>query len=208
MRLSLRSALEGVTEGDANGDGQPDSVVMTGPLAEVYRNALNIAYAKPDPITGKPAVATESQAIDAMVARAVAEAVAKNTEGPDNLTIYGVSKVEANDEDVVAVAKQLATSEKPDEFVLVVDATVPGANGAVGGESQYMDSVATLESLVKQYGGKVFASLEELYEDLTGEEYKPASPTTGQEDNPDLPPGEIEPSRNDDPAAQTPQDKD
>lgn len=204
-RLSLRTALEG----DAP-ETPVDAVVMTGPLAEIYRNALDIAYAKPDPITGEPKVATESQAIDAMIAKQLADAITKSQDDSPGkqFTVYGVSKVSATDEDVVAVAKQLSQSENPDEFILVVDSTVPGPNGETGGTREYLESVATMESMVHAYGGRVRRSLEEIMEDLSGAEYKPASPLDGTTDNPDLPEGEVAPAVNGDPGAQTPQDKD
>lgn len=165
MATMLRLALENEEAGD-----EEKTVVMQGPLADVYKKALDIAYAKPDPVTGEPAIATESQAIDAMVAKALAEAISKQQEGdtPRRLTVYGVSKIKVGQSDIVNVAKTFADENtNPDDFFVVIDATTPSVNGSVGGETQeYIEYGPVLESMVLKMGGKLFHSLEELVEEF------------------------------------------
>lgn len=161
MSINLRVALLG-----ADAQEQPEeetSIVMQGPLAEIYRKALNVAYANDDPVSGKPALETQAQ--DAEYARIIADALFNEVEmhlGP--LTVYGVSKNQPSEDDVVKVAA--ATVEGgPDaeRFILVTDATQPGPNGDAGGvEERYELLTNAMESMVLATGGHVVHSLEEL----------------------------------------------
>lgn len=162
MSINLRVALLG-----ADAQEQPDedktSIVMQGPLAEIYRKALNIAYANEDPVSGKPALETQAQ--DAEYARIIANTLMKEEEthmGP--LTVYGVSKQSPTAEDVTAVAAQtIEGGPDADRFILVSDATQPGPNGVVGETTERFEHLTNaMESMVLATGGHVVHSLEEL----------------------------------------------
>lgn len=156
MAKLLRVALLG--DKDPN-DNEP-MVEMQGPLAEVFRKALNVAYANPDPITNKPVL--ESQAQDAQIAKMVADALQiEEDRGLQPITVYGVSRTDATGEDLVAVAQNIAPDNQDGIFVLVTDMTQPGPNGEVGGGGESAISLA-MESMVQALGGHVVHSLEEL----------------------------------------------
>jgi hypothetical protein len=155
----LRIALLGE---NAQEPSDETSIVMQGPLAEIYRKALNVAYANEDPLSGKPSM--ESQAQDQQYADLIANALLREEEthlGP--LTVYGVSRVDATPDDLVEVAQTATGVEAPESFILVSDYTQPGPNGEVGagGEMLYPVSAA-MESMVLALGGHVVHSLEEL----------------------------------------------
>lgn len=158
-RLNIRVALAG--DAPEQSEDEP-TVVMNGPLAEIFRKALNIQYANPDPITGQPVM--ESQAQDAQIAKLVANALLLSEERDlAPLTIYGVSRQDATREDLVEVAQTIAPDNQEEIFVLVTDMTQPGPNGEVGGGSeQYSPVTMAMEAMVKASGGYVVHSLEEL----------------------------------------------
>ncbi len=152
-----------VDETRVGSEDQP-FVKMTGPLAEAYTKALNIAYAKTDPETGKAVL--ESQAIDATIMEKLARSL--QTEGDpaptDSFqTVYGVSKNNATDADIVAVTNDLATSNSggggnlPDDYILIVDGTQPGEASV----ERAIQLSSALECMVIAHGGKVYHSLAE-----------------------------------------------
>ena len=147
----LRKALEGDLETPPttvaepatptpNDGNQPNneqsSVVMSGPLGQVYTQALAIAFAKPAPEAAVEGdiqqtvteVALESQANDAIMAasaiNAVTGAEADALEDPEAL-IYGVSAQHLDEATVTDVATQMSQFEldQPEEFIVVIDAT-------------------------------------------------------------------------------------
>lgn len=173
----LRRALssDGMVEDPQ--EEQP-AIELKGPLGEVYTKALNIAFAKPDEATGRPVL--ESQANDALMqSNLVKIATQLDTfdQSNPNTTIYGVSKSEVAQDDVVEVAKQLASTEtKPEDFILVVDATKMASNPEdlnsldeyvvdtiVDPQIEGTEFAPVLESMVIAYGGKVVYSLEEAF---------------------------------------------
>lgn len=161
MSINLRVALLGETAQE-----QPDdatSIVMQGPLAEIYRKALNIEYAKDDPLTGKPALETQAQ--DAEYAKIIADTLLKEEEthlGP--LTVYGVAKASPTPDDVQNVTQAtMAGGEDSDRFILVTDVTEPGSNGDTGAFTERYEYLSNaMESMVLGAGGHVVHSLEEL----------------------------------------------
>ena len=158
------------------------TIVMQGPLADVYRQALDTALAKTDPtsltpeqLESTPGVATESMANDFFLAQHLAS---QKGEDPDegshksapqalaegNTTIYGVSAATADDQTVVDLTRALAQHKPERDFFLVIDATQPGPNSEVvnPGQEVYKDLTATLEGMTRAHGGKTFKNLGEL----------------------------------------------
>lgn len=155
----LRHALE------SEQDPEEKTVVMKGPLSEVYTNALAIAYAKEDPVTGKPSL--ESQEMDVAYLKKLAEQVVPQDEQTDQSeTIYGVNVAELDAQEVVNVTQQMTdytTKNNTDDFVLIIDGTQPGSGGDTGGEIEprVLNLSQGLESFAAAIGIKVFHSLTE-----------------------------------------------
>lgn len=180
MSRLLRLALENTAP---EADGKP-TIVMQGPLAEVFRKALDIAYAKKDTITGEPVVgqqdniateaqrlAAESMANDALMLSHMsrvqdAEPAQPGSANEPVMNVYGVSLGKINDDTVVDVTRRLAKLPAGREFFLVVDGTGAGPDSEVvnAGELKFM----ALEQVVKAHGGKTFKSLKELREHVAG----------------------------------------
>lgn len=161
MNRIFRQALEAYTP-ETTDEESKDFIVMKGPLSELYTEALNKVYAKPDAVTG---VATESQANDALMMQALASDVNTQTEeGADSkTTVYGVSAAAPTQDDLLDISKEF---EGDDKFVLIIDGTVPGPNSpedAIPGERAEVLTGA-MEAFVKALGGQVFHSLEEFAE--------------------------------------------
>lgn len=160
MSISLRVALAG--EDAQQPKEEEKSIVMQGPLAEIYRKALNVAYANEDPVTGQPTM--ESQAQDAQYAKLLSEALMREEErGLAPLTIYGVSRVDATMDNLQEVAQNAIGRTSEEIFVLVSDYTQSGPNGEVGESAEeYIPVAVAMESMVRAVGGHVVHSLEEL----------------------------------------------
>lgn len=224
--LTMRAAFESDSQ-----DERP-VVVLSGPLSEVYTQALNQVLAKPDPLQvdpeeegqnggdgkgegepdqptgeGKPALenedgsvtppagsegegtekepaegeakpegenkpATESQQQDVTMLQQLSLAISNGKEvgvqDDPEYTIYGVSASDVRPETIVDVAEEMAQMDKPEEFVLVVDATQPGANGAEDSlpQERVVELTEALESLVVRQGGKVYKNLRSCLEDF------------------------------------------
>ena len=164
MRMNLRSALEDSTV-EATGDDT--HIVMKGPLAEIYGRALNVMYAKPDPLTEE--VVMESMAQDAQYMQKVINAIGSNNDEVENTeltTVYGVAKSEITDQTVIDITRELATpvDKEPTDFVLIIDGTQPGANSEVSSVPQ--ERLMALEHLVLAHKGRVFGSLLEYAKSL------------------------------------------
>jgi len=160
----LRRALE-----DANPSDAEPSIELKGALSDVFRQALDVAYAKADPNAEEPApeavAAMESQQMDVAVMQKLAASLAANQESPtENVqTVYGVSRTDLNDDVVVDVTQELASQSENDDFVLVIDGVAPGANGdqATAPVEDFVRISAALECMVNAHGGKVFYSLKD-----------------------------------------------
>lgn len=197
----LRKALEGELETPPttvaepptptpNEGNQPNNtdatVIMSGPLGQVYTQALAVAFAKTEPAeptpTQQPDVALESQANDAIMAetafKTVIEEEAEAIENPDAL-IYGVSAAKVEPSTIVEVATQMSQFEidQPEEFIVVVDATDMSINPTENtGTEEYLSQpvndanlakselLPVLESMVASMGGRVVYSLKEALE--------------------------------------------
>jgi hypothetical protein len=148
---------------DANPTGgEKDTVVMTGPLSDVYTEALNKVYAKGAEGDG---VAQESAANDELMLRALAEDMHDTVDRQDGIvtTVYGVSAQGVTPQDVVNVTQKLA--DEPDEkVVLIIDGVQPGPNSPEDSIPAERVEVLTsaMESLVVGYGGQVYRSLNEF----------------------------------------------
>lgn len=162
----LRRAME---DRDDAADSEK-TVVMKGPLAEIFTKALNVAYAKPDPVTGE--VKMESQEQDAKVLQAKMSAMAalvvdkppeESTTNAGGVTLYGVPRDQISDDDIVAVTQDLAnTRPENGRFILIVDGTKGGtADTDLISNPEMVRMESAMESLVKAHGGRVFHSLEE-----------------------------------------------
>jgi hypothetical protein len=154
MSHLLRLALENDTTPEDDG-----MLTMSGPLSEIYTQALNAAYAKDEPL----GAAMETQAIDAMVAAAAQRLQATPvayTPG-SHLTVYGVAQSAVSEDTVKEVSRALSEVSEPSEFVLILDATQPGINEAGEERQQRLFELNTaLETLAQCHGAQVYGSLE------------------------------------------------
>lgn len=165
----LRHALEE----DSNKEDGEKTIVMQGPLSQVYTDALAVAYAKKDPVTGT--FGMESQAMDmANLAKLASMVVAPETVPEPDTLVYGVSPVDLTPEEVVNITGKMAESVDGDpyddnRFVLIIDGTSQdGSAGDVGSsvQARYVDLSAGLESIASGFGIKVYHSLTEYAKTL------------------------------------------
>lgn len=145
MNIFRRVLNKDNTDGNENFEGK--TVVMTGPLSDVYTNALNVALDKAD---NKEQLAIESQANDALMAANMVEGSKPNT------VVYGVDISNINKDNVSDVVSIVA-NEHPyaDEFIMAIDCT----NMQDGVTYKH---VGSMESLSQKYNFKIVRSLEEL----------------------------------------------
>lgn len=155
----MSSLFRRAMEGDV-AQVEEKTLEMKGPLAAVYTEALNQAYAKvEDPEAETPAL--ESQAIDAMVASSLARFSAPQEQESPAVTVYGVAEADVSEQTVVDVAQELTDKDEGGEFFLIVDATTPSVNGehSAAPTERLVRLDAALECLVESFGGKVYRSL-------------------------------------------------
>jgi Ni,Fe-hydrogenase III small subunit len=178
----FRMALEGEQIDVTPTRPNEPTIVMSGPLSEVFTKALDVAYAKA-PQEGAAVIAQESAAQDVTIMQKIVESINNNQqqatqpvdtagaapagEGAD-LQVYGVAKSDIQDSDVVDVADALMNEDettRPKEFVVVVDSTIPGANGMGSAPQEEVEYLSeAMESLTKRLGGKFYRSFEEFVE--------------------------------------------
>jgi hypothetical protein len=145
------------------------SVVMKGPLSQVFTEALNSAYAKTDPITGSAAMETaaqDTQYMQQLVKDLLPEADEDNAE----TVVYAVSPAQIDQQVVIDITKEAANQGSDDrrgryDFVVIIDGTQPGANSEGGSApkerlAQFMET--SLECIAECHGIKVYRSLEEF----------------------------------------------
>lgn len=164
MSRLFRQALEAYDSsntGGENGSDKKDLIVMKGPLSEVFTEALNKVYAKPE--GGLDGASLESQANDALMMQALASDFNNPPQGDDSggqTTVYGVSAASVDNDDFVDISKEF---EGDDKLVLIVDGVQPGPNSpddSIPAERAELLTSA-LESFVKANGGQVYRSLSE-----------------------------------------------
>jgi hypothetical protein len=140
MRNVMRIALEGM-------EREPEAIVMKGPLGQAMTNALNVAYAKTDPVTGEATTdgaALESQAQDVTVMSKLINAV-NNSDDPDvknGVEIYAVSETDIEPDTVVDVVNDMEDS-KAGEFVVIADASAPQNEDGTG---EVQDDIVDLDA--------------------------------------------------------------
>lgn len=175
MRTFLRRALATEDQESSPNPSEQAAIVMKGPLADVYSQALDVAYAKEQPPEAPSeavtavAAALESQQMDAEILQEIKE-MANSKHEPQAqppVVVYGVGHDAVTDEVVVQVVQELAAATEDDSadhnFVFIVDSTVPTTHGtgSAAPVEVYADLPAALESIVTAAGGKVYHSFAE-----------------------------------------------
>lgn len=162
LRRAMEELRDDSTAQPATASGQDQTIVMKGPLAEVFAQALDVAYAKDKPQDTPDQPAMETQAMDAEIARQIVSQLVQADAAPATAsTVYGVSESSVQENDVVNVTKELASAENPEKFVLVIDGTAPTTRSAQDtAPVERVEILRTaLECLVEAHGGKVYRSL-------------------------------------------------
>lgn len=138
MTSLLRRAMEGRIE--------PEVLVMKGPLGEAMTAALNVVYAKTDPVTGEEMTegrALESQAQEVAIVQQLVNAVnEKNVTEPRTVEVYAVSQDDVSPDTVVDVVGEIENS-RADEYIVVADASAPSN---LDGSGEVEDEVIALEA--------------------------------------------------------------
>lgn len=121
MRKTLIKALE---EAQVLENTQPEKkeevvVEMTGPLSEVYSNALAAVLNK-----NTEEIALETQSIDAAITSAFVELLGRDDEVKPNVEIFGVSPTAATAEDVKEITTKVANAEN-ESLIIVLDGSNP-----------------------------------------------------------------------------------
>jgi hypothetical protein len=165
LKRTVKRALEEI---DDAADAEK-TIVMKGPLAEIYTKALNIVYAKPDPVTNEVKMESQEQdqATEFAAMKQMASMLQTDTVVSDNevatVSVYGVAKDDVSDQDVVAVTQELANpAQGAGRFVLVIDSTQNSPSDTDMNEQEHIVSLeSTLTNMVLAHGGRVYTSLEE-----------------------------------------------
>ena len=180
----LRRALE--ADINENDDLDKKTIVVKGPLSEVYTKALHVAYAK-DPAESdgdenvvleaisntsnrggsalrRALVSMETQQTDS----AIVERLARTLNGmgditpTNNTTLYAVSKNELTDQTVVDITSELVEADDSDRVFLIIDGTLPGDNGNASSPIERVSELsAVIESLAEKHKCRVFYSLQD-----------------------------------------------
>lgn len=151
MRNVMRIALEGM-------EREPEAIVMKGPLGQAMTNALNVAYAKTDPVTGEATTdgaAMESQAQDVTVMSKLINAVntSEDSDVKNGVEIYAVSETDIEPDTVVDVVNDMEAS-KAGEFVVIADASAPQNEDGTGEVAEDVvdldaEEVVAIESMLE-----------------------------------------------------------
>lgn len=127
------------TEQSPDPQAQGKSLKMDGPLSAIYTKALEIQFAKPDPLTGAPA--QESLAIynynNAKVLQATKPEHVK-TEEDTTVNVYTTGtalKTDGKPEEVIPVITELQGINVPNDFIFVATNTSPTDDTPIGGDS-------------------------------------------------------------------------
>lgn len=162
-----------------------DNVLISGPLANVYAQALAKAYGKDEegndtsPVgiidtdaEGK-AISMETQAMDVAEADKLVSKLLQVSNRPtkDYTRIYATSPTEVNEEVAKEIISNILAAPKFTQFILVMDSTDLSELGYVDKAvtrtpRDYRNVNVGVEAFVKGVGGKVVYSLEELKETL------------------------------------------
>ena len=105
--------------------------------------------------------------MDVAFMKQLAEAIAPPEEVPENgLTVYGVNQATLTEDQVVEVTQELAdvaTNDKADDFVLIIDGTQEADGEPV---ERFVNLAEGLESIANGFGVRVFHSLEAFAADF------------------------------------------
>lgn len=125
------------------------TIALDGPLSNVYFKALNIAYAKPDPVTG--VLSTESQQMDYYMAaeaqKKISETeVAVKTEDVVSPNTNNVRlKASVTKDEIIPIVKELVMPSSPGDYCIVFDTMAPTPYSPMGSSNDvkavYMDKV-------------------------------------------------------------------
>lgn len=163
MKSIFKRALEG--------ERIDETISVKGPLGEAMTQALNIAYAKVDPITGESTpdgAALESQAQDVAVMQKLINAVNNDDAPADNVEIYAIGEQEVTPETVVEVVNDMAES-KADEYVVIADAAAPQNEDGTGNTPEDVVDITDEEVVAIESG---FIALEEAALEAAGKDKK------------------------------------
>jgi hypothetical protein len=185
-RLTLRAALENSTNGES---ADNLTVMMKGPLAETYTQALDLAYSKVDPATGQPIgmliageenlndTSTVGTPVTPVPASPCLEYQQQETQllndlrdnlapasgtgdGETFLTIYGVDKEDIKPENLIEITELAADPNVADKLIVVADATQPSADGrASKGTDKVVNLSKALEAITEAFNIKLYPSL-------------------------------------------------
>ena len=163
MKSIFKRALEG--------ERIDETISVKGPLGEAMTQALNIAYAKTDPVTGElttDGTALESQAQEVAVMQKLINAVNNDDAPADNVEIYAIGEQEVTPETVVDVVNDMADS-KADEYVVIADAAAPQNEDGTGATPEDVIDITEEEVVAIESG---FIALEELALEAAGKDKK------------------------------------
>jgi hypothetical protein len=112
------------------------TIAIDGPLSTIYFKALNIAYAKVDPVTGVPA--TESLAIAdyyraaEIKKKAAEDSKPKESENDFTLNYSGTILRAPMKEEIIPVVQEIIRTGAPIDFCIVNDTMAPTAHSPMG----------------------------------------------------------------------------
>lgn len=185
MSSFIRAALQGNTSDNT-------TIIMDGPLSEQFTKALNIAFAKKDPVTGEVmdgatpddknagtdkqirALTVESQQLDEH-ALAGAISLNKSMAAPsrDELRVYAVDEAAVETDDIVRFARIAVNVKIPSSLVLIAqkaqEQSIDNDNEHINQALQVTDKVketsmkaATLLTLAQSFNVKTYPSLQDF----------------------------------------------
>ena len=189
MSSFIRAALHGNTADNT-------TIILDGPLSEQFTKALNLAYAKKDPVTGEPldgatptdknegtdkvirAMTQESQQLDSHeLAGAISVNKAMHNAPVNELRVYAVDAASVQNEDIVRFARMAVSVKTPSNLVLIAqkaqEQVLDNDNEHVNNALRVTDKVAessakaaTLMTLANSFNVKVYPSLEAFQNDF------------------------------------------
>ena len=145
-------------------ESENSKVKMTGPLAQVYSEALDVLYRRRQGADINPVLESIDDDVLAMAAAAADEHVPELPDLIEGVEVFALPRSEVTPESVVAITQELARVD-PEEFLLVTDATEPGATGE-SGNLEHTEAIAAIESLVLHLGGRVVHSFPAMVREL------------------------------------------
>ena len=153
----LRSAMQSL-------ESEQTRVKMSGPLAQVYSEALNVLYHRREGGDINPVLESYDEDVLAIAAAAADEQIPTLPEIIEGVEVFALPRSEVTPERVVEITQELAQVE-PEQFLLVTDACEPGANGQTG-NIENTEAIAAIEPLVTHLGGRVVHSFPAMVREL------------------------------------------